>query len=150
MPGKVNPVIPEMVNQVCFQVIGNDVTITMAAEAGQLELNAFEPIIGLNLFESLQILDRALAILSERCIKGIAANAVMCREHLECSIALVTALVPLIGYEEAAKIAAEALQSGATVKSLCLRSGLMSEEELEGVLDPAKMTHPSSVPKAGR
>jgi aspartate ammonia-lyase len=150
MPGKINPVIPEMVNQVCFQVIGNDVTITMAAEAGQLELNAFEPIIGLNLFESLQILDRALAILSERCIKGITANPGTCTKHLDCSIALVTALVPLIGYEEAAKIAADALQTGATVKSLCLRSGLMSEEELKSVLDPAKMTHPRSVPKAGR
>lgn len=146
MPGKVNPVIPEVVNQVCFQVIGNDVTITMAAEAGQLELNAFEPIIGLNLFESLQILDRALDALRERCVKGITANAERCREYLTCSVGLAAALVPYIGYERAASIAGEALQTGLTVQSLCIRYGVLSENELKKILDPRKMTRPRSLP----
>lgn len=145
MPGKVNPVIPEVVNQVCFQVIGNDVTITMAAEAGQLELNAFEPIIGLNLFESLQILDRALDVLGERCVKGITANIERCREHLASSIGLATALVPYIGYDAAATIAGEALQTGMSVQSLCIRQGILSENELKKILNPRKMTHPRSL-----
>jgi aspartate ammonia-lyase len=142
MPGKVNPVIPEVVNQVCFQVIGNDVTITMAAEAGQLELNAFEPIIGFNLFESVQILDRALDVLRERCIKGITANVERCQEHLACSLGLAAALVPYIGYDIAASIAGEALETGLSVQSLCIRRGVLSDNELKKILDPLKMTHP--------
>jgi len=142
MPGKINPVIPEMVNQVCFQVIGNDVTITMAAEAGQLELNAFEPIIGLNLFESLQILDRALHILSEKCVKGIAADSETCRRHLENSIGIATALAPIIGYDMAAKVAVEALERGLSVKEVCLEKGLLTADALKTILDPEKMTHP--------
>jgi aspartate ammonia-lyase len=149
MPGKVNPVIPEVVNQVCFQVIGNDVTITMAAEAGQLELNAFEPIIGLNLFESVQILDHALDVLEQRCVRGITANSEKCREHLECSIGLAAALVPCLGYDMAATIALEALETGMTVQSLCLSHNLLTKDELESRLDPRKMTHPASLPGMG-
>jgi aspartate ammonia-lyase len=145
MPGKVNPVIPEVVNQICFQVIGNDVTITMAAEAGQLELNAFEPIIGLNLFESLQILERAFIILRERCVIGISANECVCREHVERSIGLVTALVPFVGYEKASKIAIKALETGKRVRDIALEDGLLSEEQLNEILDPHAMTHPRAV-----
>lgn len=149
MPGKVNPVIPEVVNQVCFQVIGNDVTITMAAEGGQLELNAFEPIIGLNLFESIQILDRAFGVLEGRCVRGITANVERCREHLECSIGLAAALVPCLGYDMAATIAWEALQTGMSVQSICLNRNLLTEDELKNKLDPRKMTHPSSLLTGG-
>lgn len=143
MPGKVNPVIPEVVNQVCFQVVGNDVTITMAAEAGQLELNAFEPIIAFNLFQSLQILENALRVLRERCITGIVANEARCRELLERSIGIATALVPRLGYEEATRIALAALATGRTVRELVSESGRLTPEEVDEVLDPARMTHPS-------
>jgi len=146
MPGKVNPVIPEMVNQVCFQVIGNDVTITMAAEGGQMELNAFEPVMGLNLFESLQILTNACSILSSRCVSGIRENARRCRELLDGSIGIATALVPHIGYDEASRIACQALETGWTVTELAIQSGLISEEQLKDILDPQQMTDPLAVP----
>lgn len=147
MPGKVNPVIPEVVNQVCYQVIGNDVTITMAAEAGQLELNAFEPIIGFNLFQSLQILERAMDVLRERCVIGITANVDVCREHVERSTGLVTALVPFIGYEAAAALAQEALRTGRTVRELAREQGVLPAEELDRVLDPREMTRPREDPR---
>ncbi len=145
MPGKVNPVIPEAVNQVCYEVIGNDVTITMAAEAGQLELNAFEPLIGYNLLESIQLLERAFTVLRERCVVGIRAKENRCREEVECSIGLATALVPSIGYEAAARIAKEALSANKTVREIALDTGLLSEAELDDLLDPAKMVHPRAV-----
>lgn len=147
MPGKVNPVIPEVVNQVCYQVIGNDVTITMAAEAGQLELNAFEPIIGFNLFQSLQVLERAMDVLRERCVDGITANAEVCRGHVERSTGLVTALVPFIGYEAAASLAQEALRTGRTVRDLAREKGLLPAEELDRILDPREMTRPREDPR---
>lgn len=147
MPGKVNPVIPEVVNQICFQVIGNDVTITMAAEAGQLELNAFEPIIGLNIFESLQILTVGCAILRTRCVDSIRANPVRCQELLEGSLGVVTALVPHIGYDEAARIAHQALHTGQTVRELALESGLLTEEQIGDILRADAMTHPRALPQ---
>ncbi len=147
MPGKVNPVIPEVVNQVCYQVIGNDVTITMAAEAGQLELNAFEPVIGFNLFQSLQVLERAMDVLRERCVDGITANAGVCRGHVERSTGLVTALVPFIGYEAAASLAQEALRTGRTVRDLAREKGLLPAEELDRILDPREMTRPREDPR---
>ncbi|MBN2432266.1 MAG: aspartate ammonia-lyase [Acidobacteria bacterium] len=150
MPGKVNPVIPEMVNQVCFQVIGNDVTITMAAEGGQLELNAFEPIIGLNIFESLQILTNACTVLTSRCVAGITANADHCRELLDRSIGIVTALVPHLGYEAAADIAKKALATDRSVIELALESGLINEAQLTKILDPRTMTQPLAVPVSGK
>ncbi len=147
MPGKVNPVIPEVVNQVCYQVIGNDVTITMAAEAGQLELNAFEPVIGFNLFQSLQILERAMNVLRERCVDGITANVEVCRGYVERSTGLVTALVPFIGYEASASLAQEALRTGRTVRELAREKGLLPGEELDRILDPREMTRPREDPR---
>lgn len=142
MPGKVNPVIPEMVNQVCFQVIGNDLTITMAAAAGQLELNAFEPIIALNLFESLQILERALLILSDRCIRGIQGDERRCRRYVDESIGLATALIPYIGYKRASEVAFEALEKGISVKQLCIQLDILTDPDLDGILDPKNMMRP--------
>jgi len=139
MPGKVNPIIPEVVNQVAFEVIGNDLTVTMAAEAGQLELNAMEPVIAYNLFTSLDMLGRACRTLAERCIRGITANREHCRQMVENSIGLVTALNPLLGYERSTEIANEALRTGKSVVEIVLEKGYLSKEELEQVLSPEKM-----------
>jgi aspartate ammonia-lyase len=142
MPGKVNPVIPEVVNQVAFQVIGNDLTITLAAEAGQLQLNVMEPIISFATFESLDMLTAAVGTLTERCIRGITANAERCREMVEHSIGLVTAVVPAVGYELASEVAKEALVSGRPVRELLLERGSLSAEELDRLLSPEAMTRP--------
>jgi aspartate ammonia-lyase len=141
MPGKVNPVIPEVVNQVAFEVIGNDLTVTMAAEAGQLELNAMEPVIAFCLFTSLDMLGRACRALVQRCVQGITANRDHCRQLVENSIGLVTALNPILGYEKASQIAEEALQTGKSVMEVVLEKGYMNLEELERVLSPQKMIH---------
>jgi aspartate ammonia-lyase len=145
MPGKVNPVIPEVVNQVCFQVMGNDVTISMAAQLGQLELNAFEPVIAFNLFMSIAMLERAVTVLREKCVAGIKADAARCRELLERSTGLVTALVPFIGYDAAATIAKESLAGGRTVRELVLEKGFMDERTLDEILDPVKMINPRTI-----
>ncbi|MBR2835135.1 MAG: aspartate ammonia-lyase [Coriobacteriales bacterium] len=142
MPGKVNPVIPEVVNQAAFLVIGNDVTIGMAVEAGQMELNAFEPIIFHDLFESIDVLRNAIDTLTTNCIVGITANPERCRELMEMSIGLATALVPYIGYTKAAEIAKEALRGRRSVRDLVLEQGLMDEETLNKVEDPYAMTEP--------
>jgi len=142
MPGKVNPVIPEVVNQVSFEVIGNDITVTLAAEAGQLELNAFEPVIAFNLFRSLDMLGRACRTLAEKCIDGITANREHCRRQVEQSIGLVTALNPLLGYERSSAIAREALESGRPVYEIVLEKGYLSREELDQALLPENMTRP--------
>ena len=140
MPGKVNPSIPEMVNQVCLQVIGNDVTITAAAEAGQLELNVMMPLIAHNLLFSTMILTNATHVLAERCVEGIAADAAQCAYWLERSPALVTALAPKIGYAEAAKLAKEAVEKNVTVRQLVVEKGILKGKELEKVLDLRAMT----------
>lgn len=142
MPGKVNPVIPEVVNQVCFNIMGNDHTITLAAEAGQLELNAFEPIIFYKLFESVETLGRAVRTLIDNCISGITANAEHCRKMVENSIGIITAICPYVGYETAANVAKEALRMGRSVRELILEKKLMTEEQLKTVLDPFTMTKP--------
>jgi aspartate ammonia-lyase len=142
MPGKVNPIIPEVVNQVAFEVIGNDVTVTMAAGAGQLELNVMEPVIAFNLFRSIDMLGRACRTLAERSIDGITANREVCRRMVERSIGLVTALNPLIGYEKSTEIANEALKTGRPVVDIVLEKGYLSKEELEELLSPENMTHP--------
>ena len=139
MPGKVNPIIPEVVNQVAFEVIGNDLTVTMAAEAGQLELNAMEPVIAYNLFTSLDMLGRACRTLVERCIRGITANREHCRQMVENSIGLVTALNPLLGYDKTSQIAEEALRTGKSVVDVVLEKGYLTQAELEQVLSPNKM-----------
>ena len=146
MPGKVNPVIPEVVNQVCFEVIGLDVAISMAAQGGQLELNAFEPLIGFNIFLSMDMLERAATVLRERCVAGIRADRERCRELLERSTGIVTALVPLIGYEAAARLAHESLHTGRPVRELALAQGLLDEAALNELLNPALMTHPRAIP----
>jgi fumarate hydratase class II len=140
MPGKVNPSIPEMVNQVCFQVLGNDVTVTTAAEAGQLELNVMMPVIAHNLFFSMMILTNATRVLAERCVEGIEADAAQCAYWLERSPALVTALAPKIGYAEAAKLAKEAVAKNVTVRQLVMEKGLLQGKELDQVLDLRAMT----------
>jgi aspartate ammonia-lyase len=139
MPGKVNPIIPEVVNQVAFEVIGNDLTVTLAAEAGQLELNAMEPVIAYNLFSSLDLLGRACHTLVNRCICGITANREHCRKQVENSIGLVTALNPLLGYEKATEIAEQALRTGQSVVEVVLEKGYLSREQLEQVLSPQRM-----------
>ena len=144
MPGKVNPVIPEVVNQVAYEVIGNDITITMAAEAGQLELNVMEPVIAFNLFSSIQLLCNACGTLTERCIRGITANRERCLLLVKRSIGLVTALVPVLGYERASEIAKQALNSGDSVYEIVLRSGELSREQLDVLLSPENMARPTA------
>ena len=140
MPGKVNPVIPEVVSQVAFLVVGNDVTIAMAVEAGQLELNAFEPIIFYKLFESLTCLSNAMKTLKVNCVDGIVANEGRCLELLHSSVGVVTALCPYLGYKKSAEIAKEALKKNVRVKDLILQYGLMEEKQLDALLDPYSMT----------
>ena len=140
MPGKVNPSIPEMVNMVCFQAIGNDVTVATAAEAGQLELNVMMPVIAHNVLASMQILGNATRVLADRCVDGIEADAAQCAHWLERSPALVTALAPKIGYAEAAKLAKEAIAKNVTVRQLVIEKGLLKGKELDEVLDLRAMT----------
>lgn len=142
MPGKVNPVIPEVVNQVAFNIIGNDMTIAMACEAGQLELNAFEPIIFYNLFQSIETITYAVRTLVDNCIVGITANVDRCRDMVENSVGIITAICPHIGYNKAAEIAKEAIETGASVRDLLLRDGLLDTEQLKIILDPYNMTEP--------
>jgi aspartate ammonia-lyase len=139
MPGKVNPVIPEVVNQVCFDVIGGDVTVTMAAEAGQLQLNVFEPVIAYRLLRSIESLKNGCVVLRERCVEGITANPGRMRQFVEQSIGIVTALVPVIGYEHATSVAKEALESGRGVYDIVMERGLLTREQLDRVLDPESM-----------
>jgi aspartate ammonia-lyase len=134
MPGKVNPVIPEVVNQVAFQVIGNDLTVTMAAEAGQLQLNAFEPVIVLNVLQSMRILMHAMDTLATRCVAGIEANVERCEGALENSLVLATMLVPHIGYARAATVAKTALAEGAGVAETAVKLGFASAEEVQAML----------------
>lgn len=141
MPGKVNPVIPESVNQVCYQVIGNDLAVTMAAESGQLQLNAFEPLIVYNLLTSMRLLGRAMTNLAERCVVGIEANVERCRSGAEASISVATALVPIVGYGQAVEIAKQALASGRTVMEIALSQGL-DERMLEELLNPMHLALP--------
>ena len=142
MPGKVNPVIPEVVNQIAFEVIGNDMTVTMAAEAGQLQLNAFEPIIAHSLFKSLYHLAAGCRTLTDRCVNGIVPNRERARRLLDESTALVTALSPILGYARSTEIAREALSTGKKVADLVLERKLMTRDQLDEVLEPEKLTKP--------
>ncbi len=150
MPGKVNPVIPEVVNQIAFEVIGNDVTVSFAAEAGQLQLNAFEPIIAHSLFKSITHLRNGCAILAERCVKGITANRERLRSIVENSIGVVTALNPYIGYANATQIAQEALATGRSVYDLVLERKLLSKAQLDEILQPEVLTRSRPMLEAGR
>ncbi len=145
MPGKVNPVIPEVVNQIAFEVIGNDLTVSFAAEAGQLQLNAFEPIIAHSLFKSIQHLRNGCFVLAERCVKGITANVDHLRASVENSIGIVTALNPYIGYANATSIAQEAHATGAGVYEIVLQRGLLSKSQLDEILRPEVLTRPGPI-----
>lgn len=142
MPGKVNPVIPEVVNQVAFNVIGNDVTVTMAAEAGQLELNAFEPIIFYNLFQSIETITYAVETLVDNCVVGITANVERCKSMVENSVGIITAVSPHIGYKKTAEVAKEAIETGVSVRELLIRDKLLTSDELDIILNPFSMTEP--------
>lgn len=147
MPGKVNPVIPEVTNQTCFKVIGNDTTVMIAAEAGQLQLNVMEPVITQCIIESQTWLGRALDTLRERCVDGITVNAEHNAETVRNSIGIVTALNPYIGYKNSTKIAKEALETGASVYDLVLRDKILTKEKLDAILDPKHMLDPMDVIK---
>jgi aspartate ammonia-lyase len=147
MPGKVNPIIPEVVNQIAFQVIGSDVTVSMACEAGQLELNVMEPVVAFNLFNSLDMLRRGCMTLADKCVRGITANPDVCRSMVEKSIGVVTALNPYIGYEKSTEIAHEALVTHKTVFDIVLEKGYLSKEQLDDILSPANMIRPRYVPR---
>lgn len=142
MPGKINPVIPEVVNQIAFEVIGNDVTVSFAAEAGQLQLNAFEPIIAHSIFKSLSHLQAGCLVLAERCVNGITANRDQLSKNVSRSIGLVTALNPYIGYANATEVAREALRTGESVLEIVLRRGLLGRAQLEELLRPEALTQP--------
>lgn len=142
MPGKINPVICEVVNQVAFQVVGNDQTISMASEAGQFELNVMEPVLTFNLHQSIKIMDNVLQTFKEYCIEGIEANMEKCQAYVDQSIGIITALNPHIGYKAATEIAKEALQTGTPVKDLVLRENLLSKAALDQILNPFEMTRP--------
>jgi len=142
MPGKVNPVIPEVVNQIAYKVIGNDLTVTLAAEAGQLQLNVMEPVIAQSIFESIEMLKNGIATLKHRCIDGITANEERCREMVERSIGLVTALNPYLGYEECTALAKEALENNRSVYELVLEKGLLTKEKLDFIMLPENMIQP--------
>ncbi|MCH4208072.1 MAG: aspartate ammonia-lyase [Solobacterium sp.] len=142
MPGKVNPVIPEVVNQVAFNIYGNDVTIEAAAEAGQLELNAFEPIIFYNLFHSIEQIAGAVRTFVDNCIVGITANEDHCREMVENSVGVITAITPYVGYSKAAEIAKKAIKTGSSVRALILEDKLLTAEQLDIIMDPFHMTQP--------
>lgn len=139
MPGKVNPVIPEVVNQVCFKVIGNDLTVTFASEAGQLQLNVMEPVLSHSILESIEFLCNALDTLTDKCVVGITANKEVCLNMVKHSIGIVTALNPYIGYKTSTRIAKEALETGKSVYNLVLEKGLLSQEKLDEILDPKTM-----------
>ena len=143
MPGKVNPVIPEVVSQVAFNIIGNDLAITMAAEAGQMELNAFEPVLFYNLFESLTILENVVRTFVDNCVSGITANENRCNQLLRQSVGVVTALCPYIGYKKSSEIAKQALKTNKIVEDIVLEKGLLSKENLHRILNPNTMTQPN-------
>ena len=147
MPGKVNPVMAEMLNMVSFQVIGNDLTIAMAAQAGQLELNVMMPIINYNLLQSLEIFRNAVRVFTEKCIKGIKADRARCKELAEKSIGLATVLNPFIGYEKAAAVAKEAVATGKTIREIVLEKRILSKKEIDKILDPMAMTRPRLIKK---
>jgi len=142
MPGKVNPVMAEALNMVCFQVIGNDLTVSMAAQAGQLELNVMMPVIIYNILYSIDILENILKVFTEKCLAGITANSERCRDYVEKSMGLAAALNPHIGYEKAAEIAKEANRTGKTIRELLIEKKIFTKEQVDRILDIRKMTEP--------
>lgn len=142
MPGKVNPVMAEMINQIAFQVIGNDNTICLASEAGQLELNVMEPVLVFNLLQSISIMNNGFRSFTDNCLIGIEANEALLKEYVDKSVGLLTAVNPHLGYEVAARIAREAILTGKSIRELCLQYDVLTEEELDIILNPYEMTKP--------
>ena len=142
MPGKVNPVIPEVVNQICYRIIGNDLTVTFAAEAGQLQLNVMEPVMVHAIFSSIKMLQKGMDRLRILCVEGITANTQHCREMVLNSIGIVTALNPTLGYENSSRIAKRALKENRSVYDLVLEEGLLTKDELDQLLKPESMIKP--------
>lgn len=142
MPGKVNPVMPELINQVAFQVIGNDNTICLASEAGQLELNVMEPVLVFNLLQSISIMNNGFDAFTKYCLEGIEANEERLKEYVEKSVGVITAVNPHLGYEVVSRIAREAIMTGKSVRELCLQYDVLTEEELDLILNPYEMTNP--------
>ena len=142
MPGKVNPVIPEVMNQICFKIMGNDLTVAMGAQAGQLQLNVMEPVIAASILESIRMMMNGSATLRSNCIDGITANPAVCEDNIAQSIGVVTALVPVLGYKPSTALAAEALRSGKGVVELVREKGLLTEAEIARVLAPERMAKP--------
>jgi aspartate ammonia-lyase len=142
MPGKVNPVMAEVINQIAFQVIGNDHTICLASEAGQLELNVMEPVLVFNLLQSISIMNNGFRVFTDHCLAGIQANEARLKENVEKSVGIITAVNPHLGYEVAARIAREAITSGKSVRELCLQHDVLTEEELDLILNIYEMTKP--------
>lgn len=142
MPAKVNPVIPEVVNQVCFKIIGNDLTITLAAEAGQLQLNVMEPVIASAIFESVSLLKNACLTLQSKCVNGITANPSICLANVMNSIAIVTYLDPILGHEKCDRIGKTCAQTGKTVSEVVLQEGLLTQSELDEIFSAHNMLNP--------
>ena len=142
MPGKVNPVIPEVMNQICYKVIGNELCVTMSGEAAQMELNAMEPVMAQCDFESVDLMINGFETLRTRCVEGITANADRCINYVRNSIGVVTALNPVIGYKNSTKIAKEAMQTGRSVYDLVLEHGILTKEDLDTILAPENMIKP--------
>lgn len=145
MPGKVNPVMAEMLNMVCFHVIGNDSCITLASQAGQLELNVMMPVVAFNLLQSTRILTTAISVFCEKCVTGITANEAACKNYADQTLALATVLNPYIGYLNAAEVAKESLRTGTSIKQIVIERHLLSEEEFRQVFDPANLTEPRKI-----
>jgi aspartate ammonia-lyase len=142
MPGKVNPVMAELINQIAFQVIGNDHTICLASEAGQLELNVMEPVLVFNLLQSISIMNNGFRSFTDHCLVDIEANEIRLKEYVEKSAGVITAVNPHLGYEAAARIAREAILTGQSIRDLCLQNDVLTEEELDIILNPFEMTKP--------
>ncbi|MFG5142262.1 aspartate ammonia-lyase, partial [Campylobacter lari] len=141
-PGKVNPVICEVVGEACYEVIGNDVTIMLCSERGEFELNAFEPGIAYGLFNSIVLLENAMKTLAQKAIKHLTANPEACKQSVLNSIGIVTAFNPILGYEKSASIAKEALETGKAVGDICLERGYLSKAEIDEILSPERMLNP--------
>jgi aspartate ammonia-lyase len=143
MPGKVNPVMPELMNEICFKVMGNDVTVTVASHAGLLQLNGFEPVVPVAIMESQGLLFKGIPLFRKQCIDGITANEDVLKNYIERSVGIVTALNPVLGYEKTTELAKEALQTGKGILELIREKKLLTEDQIKDLLDPAKMTNPN-------
>jgi aspartate ammonia-lyase len=142
MPGKVNPVMPELMNQICYKIIGNDATVTVASRDGLLQLNAYEPVVAVAIFESQALLYKTMPLFSKNCIEGITVNSDIQKHYMERSVGIVTALNPVLGYEKTTELAKEALETNKGILELIREKKLLTEQQIKDFMDPAKMTSP--------